>query len=176
MGFDVLDDITRLTTADRPLRVTMSEQSPEPFEVVRWSTLDREEFAELYWESVAPRFAAACGDPGTQKPPHQWLRDEGLRSFLAALRRHHGLSFGEFWNEDLRGDIDDGYDWATDNDATVDALTVLGSASRPSRRRRLVGSDDAQAIDREGSSSELDRYPESCTLVGRIRRVPATDR
>ncbi|MFC6837967.1 tyrosine-type recombinase/integrase [Halomarina ordinaria] len=94
----------------------------DPFEDVRWSTLDREAFADLYWDTIAPRFAAAGHDPETEKPTHRWFRDEGLRAFLAALRRHHDRSFGAFWAEDLAGDVDEGYHWATGDEATVIAL------------------------------------------------------
>jgi site-specific recombinase XerD len=111
-----------MVDSDSPGR-TASVRLPEnPFEDVRWSTLDREAFADLYREAVAPRFAAAGGDPETEKPTHGWFREEGLRAFLAALRRHHGCSFGEFWVEDLGGSVDEGYDWATDDKATIEAL------------------------------------------------------
>ncbi|MFC5973569.1 tyrosine-type recombinase/integrase [Halomarina salina] len=95
----------------------------DPFEGVRWSTLDRQGFAELYREELAPRFEADGHDAEMEKPTHQWFRDEGLRAFLAALRRHHDCSFGEFWDADLCGDSQDrGYDWATDDEATVEVL------------------------------------------------------
>lgn len=93
------------------------------FDDVRWSTCSLEDFTQLYWDRIAPCLEAEGIDPTTEKPTHQWFRDHGVRSFLAALRRHHDRSFGEFWNEDLSlGDDDDGYTWATSDEQTVDAL------------------------------------------------------
>jgi len=101
---------------------TEVQQTPI-FDDVRWSTCSLQDFIQLYWDQVAPCLKAEGIDPSTEKPTHQWFRDHDSRSFLAALRRHHGRSFGEFWNTDLGlGNNDDGYSWATSNEQTVDAL------------------------------------------------------
>ncbi|MFC6838121.1 tyrosine-type recombinase/integrase [Halomarina ordinaria] len=93
------------------------------FDDVRWSACSLEEFVALYRDRVAPCLEATGIDPTCERPTHQWFRDHGARSFLAALRRHHGRSFGEFWTEDLGlGSVDDGYAWATADGRTVDAL------------------------------------------------------
>jgi len=99
-----------------------AQQTPS-FDDIRWSTCSLEDFSTLYWEQVAPCLEAEGMDPATEKPTHQWFRDHGARSFLAALRRHHNRSFGEFWSEDLElGDDNEGYAWATADEQTVDAL------------------------------------------------------
>ncbi len=98
------------------------EQSPS-LDVVRWTTCSLEDFTDLYWNEIAPCLEAEGIDPKSEKPTHQWFRDHDARSFLAALRRHHDRSFGEFWNEDLAlADDDEGYVWATDDQETIDAL------------------------------------------------------
>ena len=93
------------------------------FSGVRWTACSLDEFTELYWDEIAPCLEAEGIDPRNEKPTHQWFRDHDARAFLAALRRHHDRSFGEFWNEDLGlGTNEDGYAWATTDDATIDAL------------------------------------------------------
>ncbi|WP_435181840.1 tyrosine-type recombinase/integrase [Halorussus sp. AFM4] len=99
-----------------------AKESSDPFADVRWPTCSLDDFRELYWDVVAPRLDAAGRDPEAHRPTHQWFREEGLRAFLAALRRHHDRSFGEFWREDLGLGDDTGYDWATDHDPTLEAL------------------------------------------------------
>ncbi|WP_276302370.1 tyrosine-type recombinase/integrase [Halorussus lipolyticus] len=102
----------------------MSESTAsDPFADVRWTTCSLDDFCDCYWDIVAPRLEAEGKDPETHQPSHQWFRDEDLRSFLAALRRHHDRSFGDFWREDLGlGDGEGGYDWATDHADTREAL------------------------------------------------------
>lgn len=119
-----------------------------PFDDVRWATCSLEEFADLYWARVAPRLRTDGYDPETHKPSHQWFRNRGLRAFLAALRRHHDYSFGEFWSDDLELAEDDAdYEWDTDDTATLDALRGfvesrrsrhdLTESSLAAKRRRL---------------------------------------
>ncbi|WP_232820591.1 tyrosine-type recombinase/integrase [Halorussus litoreus] len=102
-----------------------SNATGDPFAGVRWTTCSLDEFRELYWEVIAPRLEAEGCDPETDRPSHQWFREEGLRAFLAALRRHHDRSFGEFWREDLGLGGKSGYDWATDDPDTRDALETF---------------------------------------------------
>ncbi|GAB3024283.1 tyrosine-type recombinase/integrase [Natronobiforma cellulositropha] len=93
------------------------------FDGVRWTSSTLEDFTDLYWDRIAPCLEVEGIDPESEKPTHQWFRDHGARPFLAALRRHHGRSFGEFWHEDLGlGDGDDGYSWATADEETTAAL------------------------------------------------------
>ena len=93
------------------------------FEGVRWTSCSLEDFTDLYWDRIAPCLEAEGVDPTSEKPTHQWFRDHDARSFLAALRRHHGRTFGEFWNGDLGlGDGEEGYTWATADEETIDAL------------------------------------------------------
>ncbi|WP_276282313.1 tyrosine-type recombinase/integrase [Halorussus caseinilyticus] len=124
-----------------------SPAEEDPFADVRWTTCSLDDFRDLYWEVVAPRLDAEGRDPETHRPTHQWFRDEGLRGFLAALRRHHDRSFGEFWREDLALGDDEGYDWATDDPDTREALETfldrrrtrhsLQQSSIDAKRRRL---------------------------------------
>ncbi|ELY58315.1 tyrosine-type recombinase/integrase [Natronolimnohabitans innermongolicus] len=101
---------------------TDAERVPS-FEGVRWTSYSLEDFTDLYWDEIAPCLETEGIDPTSEKPTHQWFRDHDARAFLAALRRHHDRSFGEFWNEVLElGDNEEGYTWATSNDATIDAL------------------------------------------------------
>jgi site-specific recombinase XerD len=133
------------TKADDPL--VGDPFADDPFADVRWTTLSLADFCELYWEVVAPRLEVEGHDPETHRPKHEWFREEGLRAFLAALRRHHGRSFGEFWREDLGLGDDAGYDWATDDSDTRDALQrflnrrrtrhSLSDSSVETKRRRL---------------------------------------
>ncbi|UPV76532.1 hypothetical protein M0R89_18540 (plasmid) [Halorussus limi] len=113
----------------------MTESADDPFADVRWTTCSLDDFRDLYWEIVAPRLRAEGRDPETDRPTHRWFREEGLRAFLAALRRHHGRSFGDFWREDLGLGGDEGYDWATDHDETRDALETF--LDRRRRRHSL---------------------------------------
>lgn len=92
------------------------------FDGVRWTACSLGDFADLYWKEIAPCLEAAGLDPRSDRPTHQWFRDHGARAFLAALRRHHGRSFGEFWNEDLDLGDAEGYAWATTDEGTIDAL------------------------------------------------------
>ena len=101
---------------------TDAERIPS-FDGVRWTSCSLEDFADLYWDEIAPSLEAEGVDPTTEKPTHRWFRDHDARAFLAALRRHHDRSFGEFWNEDMGlGDDENGYTWATTDEATIDAL------------------------------------------------------
>jgi site-specific recombinase XerD len=118
----------------------------DPFADVRWTTCSLGDFRDLYWNVVAPRLREDGRNPESDRPTHQWFRDEGLRSFLAALRRHHDRSFTEFWREDL-GLGDEGYDWATTHADTREALETfldrrrsrhsLRQSSIDAKRRRL---------------------------------------
>ncbi|THE63128.1 site-specific integrase [Salinadaptatus halalkaliphilus] len=93
------------------------------FDGVRWTSCSLEDFADLYWDEIAPCLETEGFDPTSEKPTHQWFQNHDARSFLAALRRHHDRSFGEFWNKDLGlGDNKEGYTWATTDEATIDAL------------------------------------------------------
>jgi site-specific recombinase XerD len=106
----------------------MSESEEESkltpsFGDVRWTTCSLEDFTELYWDEIAPCLEAAGIDSTSEKPTHQWFRDHDARAYLAALRRQHDRSFGEFWTEDLGlGDDEEGYTWATTDERTIDAL------------------------------------------------------
>ncbi|USZ69827.1 site-specific integrase (plasmid) [Halorussus salilacus] len=126
----------------------MSESpDSDPFGDVRWTTCSLEDFRDLYWEVVAPRLEAEGRDPENHRPTHEWFRDSDLRAFLAALRRYHGRSFGDFWREDLGLGGEGGYDWATDHGETREALEAfldrrrtrhsLADSTVETKRRRL---------------------------------------
>ncbi|WP_135855369.1 tyrosine-type recombinase/integrase [Halorussus salinus] len=91
---------------------------------VSWTLLASDELADAYRAVVAPALRADGFDPETDKPSHQWLRENGFRSLVYALREHHDLTFGEFWRDEIAAsDRDrDERDWATDDERTVEAL------------------------------------------------------
>jgi len=89
---------------------------------VRWTDRDLGDMQQYFWRHVAPDAAGDGIDVEATKPTHDWLDAREHRPFVAALRRHHDQSFGEFWAEYVAADAAEGYDWATDDDATVDAL------------------------------------------------------
>nr|WP_303647873.1 hypothetical protein [Haloarchaeobius amylolyticus] len=63
-------------------------------------------------------------DPETEKPTHDWLREHGFDTLLYTLRTYHDRTFGDFWSDDLDCEqADAGYDWSTDDDRTLAALT-----------------------------------------------------
>ena len=102
---------------------TADEAQTPTFDNVRWTSCSLDDFERIYWQDVAPCLEAQGRDPTVDKPTHQWFRDNSARSFPAALRRHHDLSFGEFWTDTLDlGDDSSGYAWATADEQTVDAL------------------------------------------------------
>jgi site-specific recombinase XerD len=121
-------------------------QSESSFDDVRWSTLELSEFTELYKDEIEPERIAQGFEPD-DRPSHEWFREHGLRPFLSALRRHHDYSFGAFWTELLAYGTENGYDWATEDDATIDALESfldsrrdrhdLAESSIDAKRRRL---------------------------------------
>lgn len=105
------------------------------FENIRWTTLDRDDFRELYWQVVAPRLEQQGRDPQRDRPTYDWFRKEGLRSFIAALRRHQDRTLVEFWTEDL-GLSDESredssrYAWATGDKRTREALETFLDSRR----------------------------------------------
>jgi len=116
---------------------TLDGNSPT-FDDIRWTDCSLEDFVELYWDRIAPCLEAEDIDPTTEKPGHQWFRDHSARSFLAALRRHHDRSFGEFWAETLELGVNKGYVWATEDSETVAA--VEGFLDRRQSRYSLAQS------------------------------------
>jgi site-specific recombinase XerD len=121
---------------------TDAERVPS-FDDVRWTSCSLKDFTELYWDEIAPCLEAEDIDPSSEKSTHQWFRDHDARAFLAALRRHHDRSFGEFWNEDLGlGDDEESYTWATTDDATINALKQFLNR-RKSRYSLATSSVDA---------------------------------
>jgi integrase len=89
---------------------------------IPWTLLDVKDLVDAYHEVVAPALRADGLDPETNKPTHDWLRDNGFRSLLYTLREHHDKTFGEFWSEDLGLDAGDEHDWSTGDDRTIEAL------------------------------------------------------
>jgi hypothetical protein len=88
-----------------------------------WTLLDREELVGVYWDHIAPAMRADGLDPEADRPTHEWLSAHGFRGLIYALREYHDRTFGEFWAEALGLDAgNDGYDWGTDHEQTVDLL------------------------------------------------------
>jgi len=108
-----------------------SVSSPEESESVSWTRLSLEELTDAYWAIIAPQLEADGLDPETDKPTHQWLRDNDFRSLLYTLREHHDRTFAQFWSEDLALDAtEDEYEWATDHDRTIEAIESFLSSRR----------------------------------------------
>jgi len=100
-----------------------TDAEPVPsFDDIRWTSCTIEDFVELYWEEIAPCLEAEGIDPESEKPKHKWFRDHDARAFLAALRRHHDCSFGDFCDECLRLGNEEGYSWSTTDNKTIEAL------------------------------------------------------
>lgn len=98
---------------------------------VSWTLLDLDELVEAYWAVVAPLMRSDDLDPHASRPTHEWLRDHGLRTFLYALREHHGMTFSQFWAEELEtNDPRSSYEWATNDGRTVDGLESFLSSRR----------------------------------------------
>ncbi|MFC6954970.1 tyrosine-type recombinase/integrase [Halorubellus litoreus] len=89
----------------------------------RWTDQDLGDMQQYFWRHVASDAGADGIDVDTEKPTASWLADNGYRPFVAALRRHHDVTFSEFWSQHIAPDADvDGYDWASNDQVTIDAL------------------------------------------------------
>ena len=98
---------------------------------VSWTLLDLEELTEAYWAVIAPELEADGLDPNHEKPTHSWLRKHDFRPLLYSLREHHEKTFAQFWSDDLKLEApESGYDWATDDDRTVEALESFLTSRR----------------------------------------------
>jgi site-specific recombinase XerD len=110
-----------MTTHESPGANAPNSEGQEP--QMRWSDRDLAAMETYFWREIAPTAATAGIDVAETKPTHAWLSDHGYRPFVAALRRHHDTSFGEFWENAVASDpISHGYDWATGDADTIDAL------------------------------------------------------
>lgn len=90
---------------------------------VSWTLLAPDELADAYRAVVGPALRADGLDPETDKPTNQWLRENGFRSLVYALREHHDRTFGEFWREEIASNPEpDERDWDTDDERTAEAL------------------------------------------------------
>jgi site-specific recombinase XerD len=110
-----------------------SRHGDDPTEI-SWTLLDRDDLVETYWAVVAPKLKASGKDPQRERPTHEWLRANGLRPLLYALRANHDRTFAQFWSEDLGLEGEDSeYEWATGDERTVEALESF-LASRRDRK------------------------------------------
>ncbi len=100
-------------------------QTPEntretPF---RWTGKTKDELKEAYEERIVPALRADGHDPYTHQPTHQWIRDNGFRSLLYALRENHNLTLTGFCDTVLDAEPhDDAYDWGITHDETIELL------------------------------------------------------
>ncbi len=89
----------------------------------RWTLLDLEEIAEIYWHTVALDLRADGFDAQAKKPTYEWLIDNGYNKLIYALREHHDMTFNEFWETlDTEPEEDTGYDWGIDHDETRESM------------------------------------------------------
>ncbi|WP_224337777.1 tyrosine-type recombinase/integrase [Haloprofundus halobius] len=108
-----------------------SEIESKTVDDVSWTLLDLDELVDAYWTVVAPQLEADGIDPRRDRPTHRWLRTHDLRPLLYALREYHDKTFAQFWAEDLELEAKTGgYDWASDDDRTVEAVESFLSSRR----------------------------------------------
>ncbi|SFR64436.1 tyrosine-type recombinase/integrase [Halogeometricum limi] len=106
---------------------------------ISWTLLAVEECVEAYWHVLAPAFEADGYDPHVERPTHEWLRTNGFRPLLYALREYHDRTFEEFWTDDVGLAVeDDRTTWATDDEQTAEALTSFLTSRR--KRKGLAES------------------------------------
>lgn len=113
--------------------MTQPETTAEPGEpAVHWTTLDREELVEAYWNRIAPVLQEADMDPETDRPSHEWLSNQGFRGLIYALREYHSKTFGEFWTDDLGLTSPDSgpYEWDIEHDETIELLEAYLESRR----------------------------------------------
>ncbi|WP_276273990.1 tyrosine-type recombinase/integrase [Haloarcula litorea] len=145
-------------------------------ETPSWTLLDRSELEDAYWETVAPAMRAHGMDPGSDRPSHEWLSNNGFRGLVYALREYHDRTFAEFWSDDL-GLEPAGYDWEIDHQPTVDALERYLDR----QRQRLSWSDRTVRTHRYRLARYVRAYADVndtsdvLTPVGRASDVPPAE-
>ncbi len=99
-------------------------ETPPSNKDFRWTSLDEDELPKAYWEYVAPILQQNGYDPQTDKPTHQWLRENGFRSLLYTLRENHDMTFSTFWEDVLGLETahTQGYEWGIDHEETITLL------------------------------------------------------
>ncbi|WP_224270952.1 tyrosine-type recombinase/integrase [Haloprofundus salinisoli] len=108
-----------------------SKHELEDIDDIQWTLLDLDELVDAYWAVVAPLLEADGQNPRREKPTHQWLRSQGLRPLLYALREYHDKTFAQFWTETLNLEAADTvYEWATDDERTLEAVESFLSSRR----------------------------------------------
>lgn len=102
----------------------------------RWTLLDLDELVGAYDARIAPAMRSDGFDPASEIPTYDWLRANGYRQFIYALREHHDLTVQEFCREELNveAEEDGGYDWGIDHEETRDSMDEFVA-------RRLVHRD-----------------------------------
>jgi hypothetical protein len=53
-----------------------------------WTLLSKKELVDAYWNHVAPVYRADGHDPNAERSSHEWLRDNGFRGLVYALRKY----------------------------------------------------------------------------------------
>lgn len=113
-----------------------SASSPDYNGEPRWTLLDLDEIEEIYWASLAPELRKEGYTAETHRPTYQWLRDNGYRDLLYALREHHDCTFSEFWEQmeqTITGTSDTDYDWQIRDDDTRDRMQEYINRRREQR-------------------------------------------
>jgi integrase len=107
----------------------------------RWSQKSLAELEQLYHNEIAPKWRRAGNDPVHDRPPYEWLADNGFSGLNYALREHHDMTVKEFFVDvlDFSDDADsEGYTWGIDAEETVAQLDKY--VRTLSRRRKLADS------------------------------------
>lgn len=81
----------------------------------RWTDKSLDDLEEFYWREIAPSLRRDGFDPSTDRPPYQWMREQGFGGFIEALRRDHGLTPTQFYDHIDVGDEPGEY-WGFVND------------------------------------------------------------
>ena len=94
-------------------------------EQYQWSRKSLDELESMYHSEIAPTIRRETGLDTTHEPPsYQDLTDHGFSGLAYALREHHDMTVGEFFEDvvGLRSQSSDGYQWGIDDRETIDRL------------------------------------------------------
>lgn len=90
---------------------------------ISWTLLDLDELAEAYWDTIGVDLRTEGRNPEIDRPTYSWLTENGYRTFVYALKEHHGLTFVEFWEDVLELDEPETtFEWGIEHDPTVESM------------------------------------------------------
>ena len=89
--------------------------------MIRWSTKDRSDLVDFYWDEIAPAMRADGFDPEREHPPYSWIVERGYSGLVTCLRRDHDLTPAEFYESVVGIEKREDY-WGIDHEPTRTAL------------------------------------------------------